>query len=73
MAEVITLDELPASIQEYAKLLHNRLLTSWTAARDATLESQSDAVADTTRTQDTQVKFVLVTESAAANQVTLIN
>jgi len=58
VAEVITLDELPASIQEYAKLLHNRLLTSWTAARDATLESQSDAVADTTRTQDTNVSFV---------------
>jgi len=38
-----------------AELLHNRLLTSWTAARDATLESQSDAVADTTRTQDTHV------------------
>jgi len=58
VAEVITLDELPASIQEYAKLLHNRLLTSWTAARDATLESQSDAVADTTRTQDTHVAFL---------------
>ena len=36
IAEVITLDDLPASIQKYAELLHNRLLTSWTAARDAT-------------------------------------
>jgi len=37
------------------------------------LESQSDAVADTTRTQDTHVAFYLGTESAVANQVTLIN
>ena len=60
VAEVITLDDLPASIQKYAELLHNRLLTSWTAARDATLESQSDAVADTTRTQDTHVTFLVL-------------
>ena len=58
MADVTADDDLPASIREYATTLHHRLLTAWAAARDATLDAQSDTVGDTTRTKDTHLMFL---------------
>jgi len=58
VADVTADNDLPASIREYATTLHHRLLTAWAAARDATLDAQSDTVGDTTRTKDTHLMFL---------------
>src|SRR6056297_684340 len=56
----ITVDNtLPEPLADYAYRLHTRLQAAWAAAHTATLEAQSDAVADTTRTKDVSRAFLV--------------